>query len=238
MKTKPFAVFLLLSATTVNAQLTKGTKNMSGYMNFQKQNQADNDTSDRNTYSSDAFLTNINVGAGKFVKDNLLAGVSLGYSTSSSNSKNLYTNAGFRQENAVKNTSNNFNLGVYGRQYKPFYKERFAFFMHAALEGSYGKGSSENNRNDNFSTTKTTSNSESVGVNLSFRPGFAYFVTNRIAIEALAGGSFSAGYSVMTTTVGGKRTGKNENMVYGINFNPFGISFGFNYFFGSIGAAH
>lgn len=122
------------------------------------------------------FNLNINPKYGKFVKDNLAVGgeVNLGVNT---------------QKGA---TSINYGVGVFARKYSGSSVTNLArtgkWFVEANT-GIYGINTSGTN------LVKTSTN----GIGLGLGPGYSYFISENIALEALAKYNFTAGFGNSAT---------------------------------------
>ncbi len=166
MKKITLATVMLLSFISVGvyAQTTQGQKMIGGSFSISS-------TSYDNNASGEYSSFTIAPSFGYFIKDNVVVGASVSFSTNSSGT------------GTAKATTSSFGVGPFARIYKFTSNDRFAFFAQGAvaIQSSQSKSS----------TDVVTSKSTSLGLRVS--PGFAYFFNEHWAGElSLTGISFSS----------------------------------------------
>ncbi|MCH8545247.1 MAG: porin family protein [Cryomorphaceae bacterium] len=155
-------------------------------------------TSDGNAYSN-SF--GISLTGGYFIQDNFVVGLSLSYGSAS---------VSINDDFGMGDMSNDaFGIGAFARYYIP-YTDKFSFFGQAGLAGVFSSPD-ENSSINNFS--------------FELAPGFAYFFTDRIALNFSVG---LIGFTSQTVSLG-----DNSNSVNTINFGVDLLSprLGFSVFF-------
>lgn len=132
------------------------------------------------------FSFNLNPKAGWFIKDNLVIGpeVNLGINT---------------QKGA---TAINYGIGAFGRKYFGSNSTNLSRTTKWFIEANAGFAGT-NLSGDNVVKTSTN------GLNLGAGPGLAYFITDNIALEALAKYNLTVGFGSSTT---------NNNLGFGLGF--------------------
>lgn len=198
-KTVLFSLLFIIAATvTTQAQITKGSKLLGGNLSF-GQSKLDSDIAQSEIKSS---TFNISPSIGIAVKENLIAGVNIGYSTGKQ--KQVSSNL-----TVLDAKITGFVAGVFIRKYKQLAKSNFYLFGEGALDYSNMKEERKEQMPDQF-TTKTHS------VSLSVKPGVSYAVNNRLHLELGLNNLFNAGYTATKQS-----NNQNDNTV---KQNSFGVS--------------
>ncbi len=178
-----FLLFIIAASTTTQAQITKGSTLLGGNLSF-GQVKLNSDIAAAETKSS-GF--NISPAIGIAIKDNLVVGVELGYSTGKQ--KQVSSNQTILN---IKNQG--FTTGVFIRKYKQLAKSDFYLFGESSLKYSNMKQERTEQSPDEF-ISKTNN------VNLSIKPGLSYAVNKRLHLELGLNNLLSAEYSSTRQTV-------------------------------------
>lgn len=164
MKKVLFTAGLVLLGLGASAQWTKGSKMMTGNLNYQSNStSADMSGTKTDLYKNSGF--GINLSGGYFLKDNIAVGVTLGYG--SANSEDI--------ANDIQGKSSAMNYGVFGRYYKS-YNNNFSMFAQL----NFAMSSSSNTQTSGGVDLESTGSGMDAGLGL----GMNYFVTNNIFLEA------------------------------------------------------
>lgn len=175
---------------------------------------------------------NVNVGYGRFIKDNVLLGASVNYVSNKSSSESHYTNGNY---NISKYTSSGYTAGVLMRYYKPVYKNKLAFFAGTSL-GYVNSTSHQRSRygTNGVDISVTTMDAYNYGLKAGIYPGLVYFVNRFFSIETTFG---NMGY--VFTQSKNYRNGKlintqnNGNFNSNINLSLTTLNLGVNFYFGN-----
>jgi hypothetical protein len=211
---KLFTVAILgLLSTGAFAQTTQGTKVISGSVGISVYS---NHLSNGDIKYSNSFIQFYPT-MGYLLKDNLEAGVSLGYL----HSKSKFSEDGESSDYKRITTGNVYSFSPYLKKYIPL-SEKFA------LSGSLSAGLRIGKEKDEFTTDHSTITEEkSNGYFASFIPGVSYFISEKIGLTASFG---NVGYSKITTedeNSGDKTTLKS----FGFDLRSSTFGFGFSYHF-------
>ncbi|WP_019946366.1 outer membrane beta-barrel protein [Hymenobacter aerophilus] len=221
---------LLLSAATLSAQaqISAGTKLLTGSINYNQGKSEDNSTGTYNQASerkAKSFFFNPSVGY--FVADNLALGVegglSLGRSTTD-RSYNVPVGGGFagqfsREESEERTRT--LSGGLFGRYYK-FLGEKVA--LYGQLGGGYQNTYSS--RQILSQNVPFCSSGRQEGVYANLLPGVVFFPTNKLGLELQLQG---ISYSRLTEKNSGNSsvfnyTSSNFNFGFGLSSLRLGIS--------------
>lgn len=188
MKKKVLIAAALLAATASQAQLDKGRVLIGGSVNFGSSELTNGSGASATTAKTNSF--NLAPFAGLFVRNNLLAGVSLFYGHSKASTDNA-------SDNAVE--SNAFGAGLLVRRYLPI-SNRFFFYVNGGLNFSHGKTEYTNTTDGGYRFT-------SVGATL--YPGLSYAFGKRVLFDAGLSNFLSLVYSTShQTPIGGGNESK------------------------------
>lgn len=173
-------MFLLASASTVNAQITKG-RSMLG-LQFRAYAGHDDSHSQNihgvtyDSYSNSSSLFSA-LNYGYMFTNHIMLGISAGYSYtdmhSASSGGSFY---------ASKLNANTYSAGLFARYYQRIRESRF--YLITNLSGKYNQG--KTTRHEYSSTPgKSTSSNNAVYVDLT--PGITFMATNKVALETYIG---------------------------------------------------
>lgn len=191
-------LFIIAASTTTQAQITKGSTLLGGNLSF-GQSKLDSDFA-QSELKATTFSISPSIGVA--VKENLIAGVNIGYSTGKQ--KQVSSNQTVLD---VKTTG--FTAGVFIRKYKQLAKSNFYLFGEGDLNYTNMKEERKEQMPD-LSTTKTHT------VFLSVKPGVSYAVNNRLHLELGLNNLINAGYTATKQS-----NDQNDNT---IKQNSFGVS--------------
>ncbi len=172
-----FLSSLLFLSIYTSAQIKKGAIFLGGDISFGGSNTTNN-LSPNQTSNSNSFGIGIN--AGKAVKENLIVGGKVGFS--SINYKQDPT------QTFSKDELNSFGGGVWLRKYFTLSKV-FYVFADAAMNANFGK------RDQQLLQPSRTVKENSTGVSLTLFPGVAYQMRKRFFLEASLNNLVTIGYS-------------------------------------------
>lgn len=137
---------------------------------------------------------------GYFVTSNVAIGLNLGFTSTK------------RDFGTTDSKSSSFNVGAFGRYYfKP--ANQFSMFLNLGFDYMGTK--------NEIGPAETKENGFEIGL----APGFNYFITNRLALEASIG---LLGFSSMKPDVQGAEATTNFDFNVGINSISFGLLYKFN----------
>jgi hypothetical protein len=203
----------VLSLLCLNAQVKKGTVLIGGNLNF---------SNTQNNYiypgagNYQLSRSQFQVEAAKAIKENLLAGIRLGYGNSPGNSFDKLTGS----FNFSYRKTPFYSAGVYVRKYVPAGK-RFMFFGEVLLNYETGKYiSSERDYANRQYTTNFKLRDLSIGGSL----GIAYKVSNRVSLELAFNNLLAASLSNISGTYQYQNSGSsavvNNTFGYITPFSP------------------
>lgn len=191
MKKTMLAIFLL-GSLTVQAQLSKGNRQIGGNINLSVTSKDDALFHlYAVTYPAEKKATTIHVSPsmGFFISDNMVFGGNVSFL--SSTEKNTVDYADF---DLVHEESNNIiAIGPYFRAYKPL-GESAALFLQANVTVGFGKSHSELE----YDFTNIETDGKLTLIDIGLRPGFTFFLSKNWAIEGMFG---VLGYSNLTKTL-------------------------------------
>lgn len=169
-------VFIIAATVTTQAQITQGSKLIGGNFSFgsTKGEYEGSPAKIKNT------SYNINPSFGIAVKENLIAGINLGYY----NNKNH--NTGVQPES--KTSTDRYTVGVFIRKYKQLGKSDFYLFGEG---GAYYNASKQKQESGNM--VQVNSKIQNIGINL--KPGVAYAVNKWLHLEIGLNDLLDAAYS-------------------------------------------
>lgn len=177
---------LLFAFIFVNAQVKKGSLLIGGQLGYNntvyKYTPAQPDQKNNTAYTS--------ISAGQAIKDNMVAGLILGYTHG--NAKDNYNGTSY-----TSSTLNGYSAAVFYRRYKNLSKD-FYFFGAATAGYSYDKQDITYNN----SSDKSTNAGKNITVRLA--PGLAYSLCKKLQVELslpdLFNISYNHGKNTSTTT--------------------------------------
>jgi len=195
MKKVIFGFALLTCSVIANAQ-TEGYSKNSTFLTGSVGISSKNDKDELTKSSSFNFTPTV----GHFLSDNVAVGVGLGIGSDK-----------VTVDGTTESEKSTFNVGAFGRYYfSP--KSKFSMFGHLGV-------------NYNSSTEKIpTPEVKTTGMDVFVAPGFNYFISNKLALEAVIG---RLGYSTSKTDESGAKGSTN----FGLDLNLSSIAFGINYKF-------
>lgn len=156
MKCKLLLTCLLLIAFgTMNAQIKKGSILLGGSLDFE--------TSHNKVFDYTTTTFGISPAIGKAIRDNLIAGVQLSFSTSRN------------KDSAVAIDDKSYGAFYFMRKYATL-GQGFYLFGEGRLGGSYSKI-------DRGSSGGSFYKNEYYNIGLNFNPGIAYSITNKLQLE-------------------------------------------------------
>lgn len=169
---------LLFVVLVSHAQINKDRYLLGGSLNAYKAKNI--------PYTTDSKLEtlNVNIQAGKVVKDNTVVGLILSYGFINS----YYT------DSKNYNKYNQYNAGIFYRKYKRLLKD---FYLFGETDAVYSY--SKNKRVDELDSA-VNSNSVSNGGLISFVPGLSYSIFKKLQIELLMPNLMNVSYSHTKTT--------------------------------------
>ncbi|MBE9460947.1 hypothetical protein ACFP1I_19575 [Dyadobacter subterraneus] len=174
----------------VKAQLQKGTKYVAATISFNGTHQSMDNTPTNTFYPNkyETFNLNPSFQFGKFVKENRMAGISIGTSMAFSKSKtaNIYQNYESKSSGIV------YNLSPFIRQYKSL-SPKWAIFLNSSVNLAY--------MHFKYTNNDDVRKSDGYSAGLYLTPGISYWITPRFALETdLNFLSLSAGYANLPTS--------------------------------------
>jgi hypothetical protein len=184
---KTFVLLLLIGTTAaVTAQIKKGAILLGGQLGFNNSSGDYTSNTPPNTPQNQKSRgANFGIAIGSAIKDNVVVGINAGYGS-------------YKNENTVgitsfTSTTNQYNFGVFYRQYKSLGRN-FYFLGEAGIGYNGSKQTDKNTPVVNDVTRKSS------GVQLYLSPGVAYQVSKKLQLEILVPNIVSAGYSKNKTT--------------------------------------
>lgn len=166
-------VFTFIAAT--QAQIGKGSMWLGGSIGF-SQSKSDFGTNQK----MESF--NVSPAVGKAIKENIIAGVRLGYSKSTSKNTNS-------PESYYNSTTENYGGGIFIRQYVPVVSRLYIFG-----EATASYAASKQTRDELHSNIKVNTETKGWSTSLGFTPGVSYGVTRKLQLETGFNSLFSMSY--------------------------------------------
>lgn len=195
-------LFVCMFIVSTQAQIGKGSAWLGGNIGF-SQSKSDNVTSpDRKTQ-----VIQFNPSVGTAIKENLIAGISLGYSENTdkeTNSNGSYT----------KTTAKYYGGGIFIRRYIPVVTR---LYLIGDATAYYNSG--KETRNEVYNTVNNKVTTKSWNTGLSFTPGISYGLTKKVQLETGFNSLFSVGYGKSKRNLAGSGSSKetSESFSAGIN---------------------
>ena len=222
------------------AQTEKGRLMTGGYLSYSgNQGNSDNQSS-VSTNKSKGFGFNATASLGRFVKDKMALGFSLGYGAG----RNAYQSTQYEnfpttiQETEVRGLNENYLASLFARQYSKPILEKFRFYGNLSLNYSWGYYFQTNMTRTigNFTVEYSAFNSKQINqqMMLQFSPGLAFMLNKHFILEAVFGGT-SFNINTMTREFNGIKTGRatSSNFSSNLNLSLKNLQIGFSYFFGT-----
>ncbi|ARV15020.1 outer membrane beta-barrel protein [Polaribacter sp. SA4-12] len=203
---KKLLVIIAILFYGVTSAQEKGTWVFGGELNFSNgENDYIDSTSDYNAFGITAKTGYV------FIKNNLELGLGLGYSRSKN--ENSYSSSSSHYENKY----NSYTISPYVKKYLPI-NDTFSFFLQGEVAFSnYNRKQDYDNSDD----TNIDGNTVFIGL----RPGFVYFVTKNIALNANIG---ALGYS--TNKYKSDNITESKSNSFSFNLNSSNLIFGLSYY--------
>ncbi len=182
-----FVLLLFIGTTAAStAQIKKGAVLLGGQLGvYNFSSDYTSNTPPNTPQNQKSKGANFGIAIGTAIKDNVVVGINAGYG--SSNNENTVGITSFTS------TSNQYNFGVFYRQYKSLGRN-FYFLGEAGIGYTGGKQTETNTPVVNDVTRKSS------GVQLYVSPGIAYKVSKKLQLEILVPNIVSAGYTKNKTT--------------------------------------
>jgi hypothetical protein len=224
-----------LFITNLFSQIKKGTWMTGGVVGFSKSK----GTTDYNYPGTGVGNTidkywNVNLNGGYFLRDNLLIGLSPGYSNNSHHFSGQGTSLSYNL-NSIQ--QDNYQISPFIRKYKQLFNSKTYIFVQASAKLFYRKSSYDFMTSSNGSTTyDDQSYTTSYGEGISFSPGINYFITDKIALEATFAGlsisSYKENYSrqYMNQSNSNSSNYTTRHLDYQFNLNIMNINLGVQIF--------
>lgn len=224
MKKNLLIAVIAISCVSVQAQTDKG-RSMAAVTGSWQQSTQKNEF--RSTASKSEFLNlDINGRYGYFVFDHLVVGISSGVT--------FYKQRFETNYDATIESGFVLNGGIFTRYYHLIGATKFAFF--GQLGASYGDGTGTKKNETDVAAMIRTDDLKFSTASVAVSPGVAYFINDRIGIEAQLGG---IGYSTRnnSTTTPDKQVTKSSNADCWVSFLK-NFSFSVNFYFGRSAATN
>jgi hypothetical protein len=173
-----FLLSLVLVCTFIasaHAQIGKGSIWLGGSIGF---SQSKSDIGSNQKMES----FNVSPAVGKAIKENLIAGVRLGYSKSTSKNTNS-------PESYFNSTTENYGGGIFIRRYVPVVNRLYIFG-----EGTASYAASKQTRDELYSNIKVSTENKGWSTSLSFTPGVSYGISKKFQLETGFNSLFSMSY--------------------------------------------
>lgn len=224
MKKVILAAALLAATLSSFAQIPAGTISFGGQLGLSTSSSKDKATVGSTTTETDgpsrtsfSFLPQ----AQFFLMENLSAGVQIGYSLSSDKST---SNSGtVIVETTVRNGG--FVFAPFGRYYYML-DDKFGFFGEAGVPLFIGGKTIESKTG----TLSNTNESDIFSVGFRVSPGFVFFPTKSVGIEAKLGNLLGVGYTTDTDESNGNKFSTRTTSFDFININTLSFSLGLMYY--------
>lgn len=239
MKRIHLSILAGLLCLTALAQTEKGRLMTAGYLSYSGgKGNADNPTSViTNKSKGFGFFTSASLG--RFLKDNMALGFSLGYGAGTTSNQSIrYDNFPTSiQERMSRGINETYLAALFARQYSKPILEKFRFYGNLALNYSWGYNwQNQSTRTignfiDEYSST--TSKQITQQINLQFSPGLAFMLNKHFILEAVFGGT-SININTVSHEFNGMRMEKstNSNFSSNLNLSLNNLQVGFTYIFG------
>jgi hypothetical protein len=170
-------VFVCTFIVSTRAQIGAGSLWLGGGIGFSQSKSDNTINQDQKTKSF-----NISPAVGKAIKENLIAGIRLGYSKNTQES-------GIANLNDYKTTSQSYGGGIFLRKYVPVVNRLYIFG-----EGTASYYQNKETRDEMYNSVKTSTESKGWSTGLSFTPGVSYGITKKLQLETGFNSLFSIGY--------------------------------------------
>ena len=174
-------------AATTQAQINKGSVWLGGNIGYHE-----SDSKSQTTGNLGMKVISFKPSAGKAIKENLIAGVTINVTkaTNESDGAVMYSS---------KQIDRNIGGGVFLRQYIPVVSRLYIF---GQVDAGYNKSKSttEGMSNSNPTTTKYKTTTKGWSAGISLTPGVSYAVNNKLHLETGFNSLFSTVYSKSKTS--------------------------------------
>jgi hypothetical protein len=182
------AAVLLLGAQAAQAQLSAGHLLIGGGVNYATESPQDEDPGEITKKVTGNFSPRI----GYFVKENFVVGLDISYGGTREKIENKVVN-GLGANVTKTTTKTTTQFGPFARYYKPL-GDKAAFFGHLGLGFGGQKETVEFEGADKPDAGEIPKDIKYSIIDISLRPGFAYFITPRFGLELMTD-AFSIGYN-------------------------------------------
>ena len=205
---KKLLVIIAILLYGITSAQEKGTWVFGGELNFSNgESDSQDSTSDFNAFGVTAKTGYV------FTKNNLELGLGLGYSRSKNENSYSYPYSNSNTENKY----NSYTISPYIKKYLPI-NDTFSFFLQGEVAFS---NYNRKQKNENSNDTNIDGNTYFIGL----RPGFVYFVTKNIALNANIG---ALGYS--TNKYKRDNLTESKSNSFNFNLNSSNLIFGLSYY--------
>ncbi|MCH8555117.1 MAG: outer membrane beta-barrel protein [Schleiferiaceae bacterium] len=216
MKYTFVAISVVVACLTAKGQLNQGGWVLSGaiggsYTSSEFENDFGGGPS---TINPVARSFNLNMAAGYFIIDHLAVGLTSGYTFSGNKTEN--------ENSTDRSFSHSYSIGGFARHYVPITK-KLAF---STQLGTFYRSGSSKSENIASGTRTTTNEGTSTIVQVTINPGFTYFISDRIGLNANFGqlAYTHENHEIKQTQGTQRRTVNRADVVFGLHSLSFGLS--------------
>ena len=216
MKNRFVTIGILLVCLSAKGQFNQGGWVLSGaiggsYTSSAFESDFGGGSSTSNTVSR-SF--NLNMAAGYFIIDNLAVGITSGYTYNGTITEN--------DNSTDKLFSHSYSIGGFARYYIPI-TNKLAF---STQLGTFYRSRSSMLENITGSTSTTTNEGTATIFQVAISPGFTYFISNRIGLNANLGNLAYSHEKLIDKQILGtqSRTVNRDEFMFGLNSFSFGLS--------------
>jgi hypothetical protein len=225
--------FLMIFSVAASSQTEQGRILLGGSLGFVNFKNNQSDTLDKVLNTTKNSSLAIDLRGGYFFADNIAAGLLIGFNNNKDNVEYFSTPPA---KTINEDRNNTFSIGLFGRMYTTPSANRFSFF--AQLNFAYFTGRAEKQTTSidiaGVSTSKT-SHQEINGLGLSVNPGVAFFLSDRIALEALFGALAFSSTNYKDFNTSGRPTGTSKISRLEATVSPSTLRLGISFYLGGGG---
>jgi hypothetical protein len=194
------ALFVCMFFVSTQAQIGKGSAWLGGNIGYSQSKSDYVNSPDQKTE-----VLQFSPSVGTAIKENLIAGISLGYTENTQ--KNTNPNG-----NYAKTTSKYYGGGIFIRRYIPVVTRLYLIGEATAYYNS-GKITTT----EVYSTVNSKVTTKSWNTSLSFTPGISYGLTKKVQLETGFNSLFAVGYGKSKRNLTGSSKETSESFSAGIN---------------------